>query len=109
VRIIACPKCRMLGLGTSCTDQWGHGRKPIHVGASVSSGRSDTEEPETYELDVTLTFAVPVTSSLDLDPHQMATHMLETWSNDPTLLLEVVKDAMYEDFDLKVAPALFVQ
>lgn len=87
---ILCPKCRALGLTTDCAD-----RLTMHP---------DDEE---YELEVTMRFAVPVTSSLDLDPVEMATRMREKWINDEGLLKDVLDDAVDEDYDLTVRPVFY--
>lgn len=63
-------------------------------------------EDETFELEVTLTFAVPVTSSLPLGPHEMATHMRETWINEETVLQDVLLECVNQDFDLQVRPVM---
>jgi hypothetical protein len=60
-----------------------------------------------YELEVTMTFAVPVTSTLPMDPHEMATHMRDTWSTDDDALKRVLEDAadgVNGDIDLQVKP-----
>jgi hypothetical protein len=62
-------------------------------------------DDDTYELEVTVTFAVPVSSSLPLDPHEMATHMRETWLNGDPEFKNVLLDATDGDFDLQVKPA----
>lgn len=86
-----CPKCRALGLDTDCADRLIHGQDSM----SQSDG---------FELEVTLTFTVPVTSSLPLDPHQMATHMRETWINEESQLQEVLLESVFGDYDLEVKP-----
>jgi hypothetical protein len=60
-----------------------------------------------YELEVTLTFAVPVSSTLPMDPHEMATHMRDTWMSDEGEFAKVLteaNDGMYGDLDLQVRP-----
>lgn len=57
-----------------------------------------------YDMEVTVRFAVPVTSRLDLDPHQMATHMRERWIEEPSTFVDVIADALSDDFDLQVRP-----
>ncbi len=59
---------------------------------------------EDYELDVTFTFTVPVTSSLPLDPHEMATHMRETWMSDDAAFTTVLTEAVESEYDLQVMP-----
>jgi hypothetical protein len=87
MRKILCPKCRTLGLTHDCSDT-----------LLVSS---DDE----YELEVTLTFSVPVTSTLAMGPHEMATHYRETWlSEDPDQLKNVLIDVVDDDYDLQVKP-----
>ncbi len=61
-------------------------------------------DPEDYELEVTLTFAVPVTSTLPYDPHEMATHMRETWANEESQLQDVLAASVFGDYDLQVRP-----
>jgi hypothetical protein len=88
---IRCPKCRAVGSDTDCTDQ-------LHV---------DMNPEDEYELEVTMTFAVPVTSTLPMDPHEMATHMRDTWSTDDDALKRVLEDAadgVNGDIDLQVKP-----
>jgi hypothetical protein len=92
---IRCPKCRTLGLDTDCTERMIHD----HKDKSMILGENDD-----YELEVTLTFAVPVTSSLTADPHQMATHMRETWINEETQLQDVLAECVFGDYDLQVRP-----
>ncbi len=66
--------------------------------------KTTTDDVETL-LEVTVRFTAPITSALDLDPHQMATHMRETWINDDlafaTVLGEMVQNG---DYDLEVKP-----
>ncbi len=88
-----CPKCRSLGLPTDCADRLTHGQDLVN-------------DDDSYELEVTLTFAVPVTSTLVLDPHQMATHMRETWINEESQLQEVLAESVFGDYDLQVKPVL---
>lgn len=56
------------------------------------------------ELEVTLTFAVPVTSTLVKDPHEMATHMRETWMSEESQLQDVLAESVFGDYDLQVKP-----
>jgi hypothetical protein len=65
---------------------------------------NDTDEPEGTELEVTIRFLTPITSTLDLDPQQMATHFFEMWMADPTTLSDVVTEALGDDFELEVHP-----
>lgn len=91
-----CPKCRSLGLDSDCTDRLKHAHRQ-----SVMTGEYDEG---TVELEVTFSFLAPITSSLDLDPVQMATHMREHWIEEPGRLERVLQDALTEDFDLAVRP-----
>lgn len=92
---ILCPRCRALGLETDCSEQLGHAHKDTAM-----------NETDSYELEVTLTFPVPVTSTLPLDPHEMATHVRERWINEDLELAQVVARAIDEEsFDLQVRPA----
>ena len=86
-----CPKCRSLGLGTDCADRLIHGKSAVN-------------EDDPFELEVTLTFAVPVNSTLVLDPHEMATHVRETWMNEDANFQNVLIDAVNGDYDLQVKP-----
>jgi hypothetical protein len=61
-------------------------------------------DEDTYELEVTLTFAVPVTSTLPYDPHEMATHMRETWMSEESQLQDVLAEVVWRDYDLTVKP-----
>lgn len=61
-------------------------------------------ENDDYELEVTLTFAVPVSSSVLADPHEMATHMRETWMNEESQLQDVLMESVFGDYDLQVRP-----
>jgi hypothetical protein len=72
----------------------------------VIHGQDHVNDDDTYELEVTVTFAVPVPSSLPLDPHQMATHMRETWINEEKELLVVLTEGVFGDYDLQVRPVL---
>jgi hypothetical protein len=92
---IRCPKCRTLGLGTDCTERMIHD----HLAAGMSPSENDD-----YELEVTLTFAVPVSSTVLADPHQMATHMRETWINEDSQLQDVLAESVFGDYDLQVRP-----
>ena len=91
-----CPKCRSLGLRTDCSDRLRHANK--------QAGMNDPYDDTTLEMEVTVSFMAPITSSLDLDPVQMATHMREMWIDEPTKLEKVVQEALNEDFDLSVRP-----
>ena len=61
-------------------------------------------ENDEYELEVTLRFAVPVTSTSLADPHEMATHMRETWINEESQLQDVLTESVFGDYDLQVRP-----
>jgi hypothetical protein len=92
---VRCPKCRTLGLDTDCTERMIHEHK--------ADGMIPSENDD-YELEVTLTFAVPVNSSVLADPHQMATHMRETWMSEETQLQDVLAESVFGDYDLQVRP-----
>lgn len=93
-----CPKCRALGLDTDCSDRLTHAHKQDFM-----SG--DPYDDGSLELEVTVSFMAPITSSLELDPVQMATHMRELWIDEPTKLEKVVQEALNDDFDLNVRPS----
>jgi hypothetical protein len=102
---ITCPKCRSLGLPTDCADQLRHeARTPTGENVTRATDGSDDD----YWLEVTVRFVAPVSSTLDLDPHQMATHMRDIWStDDPPLfgrLLADADDGMFGDVDIEVRP-----
>lgn len=62
-------------------------------------------DDDTFELEVTMTFAVPVPCTHDLDPHQMATHLREQLLAEEAQLKTLLIDAVDDDFDLRVRPA----
>lgn len=90
-----CPKCRALGLETDCTDRM------IHAHAKQ---RSMNGEDLDYRLEVTVVFDVPVTSTLPLDPFEMATRMRETWMDDDIEFTKLLADVPDLDYDLRVVP-----
>lgn len=91
-----CPKCRVLGLDTDCSDRLRYANKQAGMNSEYDDG--------TVEMEVTLSFLAPVTSSLDLDPAQMATHMREQWIEEPTKFERILQEALNEDYDLSVRP-----
>ncbi len=90
-----CPKCRSLGLDTDCSERLLHAHTPAVM---------NEYDDDVVELEVTVSFMAPITSSLDLDPVQMATHMREVWIEEPIKLEKVIQDALTEDYDLAVKP-----
>lgn len=90
-----CPKCRALGLSTDCTERLNHEVSTVNY------------EGDDYELEVTVTFAVPVTSTLPYGPHEMATHMREQWISEEADLQDVVRDYVKGEFDLQVKPVFY--
>lgn len=86
-----CPRCRSLGLSTDCAEELIHGQPGMNHDGD-------------YELEVTMTFPVPVTSTLPLDPVEMATHMREVWLSEDTVLADLLIEAAGDDFDLQVRP-----
>lgn len=102
---IACPKCRSLGLPTDCADQLKHEHR-APTGENVTRATDGSDDG--YWLEVTVRFVVPLSSTLDLDPHQMATHMRDIWTtDDPPVFASVLADAndgMFGDVDIEVRP-----
>ena len=45
-----------------------------------------------------------MTSTVLADPHQMATHMRETWINEESQLQDVLAESVFGDYDLQVRP-----
>jgi hypothetical protein len=92
-----CPKCRSLGLDTDCADRLTHGKNAVN-------------DDDPFELEVTLTFAVPVSSSLVLaDPHEAWPRtcarrwMTEESQACRTSCIDAV-NGDYGDYDLQVRP-----
>jgi hypothetical protein len=92
---VYCPKCRALGLPFDCTDRLTHGYQE----QDMSIGPDDD-----YELEVTLRFCVPVSSTLPIDPHEMAGRLRETWISEETQLQDALLECVNGDFDLQVRP-----
>lgn len=65
------------------------------------------DERDEYELEVTMRFNVPVTSSQPLDPIEMATHMRERWINNDEELVAALDEAASGEFDLEVKPTFY--
>lgn len=91
-----CPKCRSLGLSTDCSERLLHAKKKNTMIRDYDEG--------VVEMEVTVSFMAPVTSSLDRDPSQMATYMRETWIEEPGALGKVITDALDDDYDVSVKP-----
>jgi hypothetical protein len=89
---VRCPKCRVLGLSDDCAERLVHDKA-----ASVSPN-------DEYELEVTVTFAVPVTSSLALEPQQMAAHMRVLWMSDDIAFAHLMNELAVFDYEVQVRP-----
>jgi hypothetical protein len=65
-----------------------------------------TPDPEDdLELEVTLTFQVPVSNTFDLGPREAATHARDQWVDSPEELTSVVARALgTDDYTLQVKP-----
>ncbi len=63
-----------------------------------------SDADEDLELEVTLTFPVPINSTLGYEPREMATHMRDRWVEDPEELLEVVANGISDEYLLQVKP-----
>ncbi len=99
-RIPLCPKCRELGLETDCSDRLNHGEQD-----GVPAVRPETDDPDNYDIEVTLRFPIPRMWDYDADPHEVSTHLRETWLDDPVQFRKVLTEAAEsEDFDLVVRP-----
>lgn len=91
-----CPKCRALGLSTDCTDRINHANPRERTMNSF-------EDDERQELQVTISFPVPIFSDPTMGIREHATAMRDRWIEDPGELLELIRD-VGDDYDLQVKP-----